>query len=314
MLKNRTPSIRPSRNRSAPCLFIQLSQSVRATMNLKRALFSVLAVTLALSCGFTAIAAESPLSLASHFFKLGNYDAVITEYKRFLFFHPDDARAGETYRNIGLAYRAQGFWDEAITALRVAVQHASDREEKSEYQLELAVTLIATQNYDLGRLELIKVTMRNPSTPLYRRALFLQAVAYIYQFRWEEAREVLRNYTPDEKLDTLLEQAVNLPQKSARVAKVLSAILPGTGQIYANDWRNGLNALVLNAVLGLFAVDAALDGHYANALLWEGSIFLRYYRGNTFRAEEAVKQFNSQESRRASEALLQRLQEVVDTQ
>ena len=34
--------------------------------------------------------------------------------------------------------------------------------------------------------------MRNPSAPFYRRALFLQAVAFIYQFRWEEAREVLQ--------------------------------------------------------------------------------------------------------------------------
>ena len=314
MLAIRTSSIRPSTNGPAPRLFRWLSQSVRAAMNLKRVVFSVLAVTLSLFCGFTAIAEESPLSLASHFFKLGNYDGAITEYKRFLFFHPDDARAAETYRNIGLAYRAQGFWGESIVAIRAAVQHASDREEKSEYQLELAVILIATQNYDLGRLELIKVTMRNPSTPLYRRALFLQAVAYIYQFRWEEAREVLRNYTTDDKLDTLLEKAVNLPQKSARVAKVLSAILPGAGQVYAGNWRNGLNALVLNGVLGFLTVDAALDGHYVDAVLWGGSIFLRYYRGNTFRAEEAVKQFNLQESRRASEALLQRLQEVVDTQ
>ncbi len=283
-------------------------------MNLKRVVFPVLAVTLSLFCGFAAIGEESPLFLGSYFFNLGNYDAAITEYKRFLFFHPEAPRAGETYRNIGRAHREQGHWQEAIAAMRAAVQHASDREEKSECQLELAVILIANQNYDLARLELIKVTMQNPSTPLNRRALFLQAVAFIYQFRWDEAREMLSNYTRDEKLDTLLENAANVPQKSPRFAKVLSAIVPGAGQVYAGKWRHGLNALVLNGVLGYLTVDAVLDRHYLDAVLWGGTVFSRYYRGNIFRAEEAVKRFNLQQSRRASEALLQRLQEVADSQ
>ncbi len=283
-------------------------------MNLKCVVFAVLAATLSLFCGFTAIAEVSPLSLGSHFLKLGNYDAAITEYKRFLYFHPEDPRAGETYRNIGFAYREQGYWQEAIAAMRTAVQHAANREEKSEYQLELAVILIANQSYDFGRLELIKVTMQNPSAPFYRRALFLQAIAFIYQFRWEEAREVLQDYTRDEKLDTLLENAVNVPQKSTRLAKVLSAILPGAGQVYAGNWRNGLNALALNSVLGYLTVDAVLDQHYVDAALWGGIVFSRYYRGNIFRAEEAVKRFNLRQSRRASESLLQRLQEVADIQ
>ena len=283
-------------------------------MNLKRALFPVFTVALPLFCGITAFAKESPLSLGSHFFKLDNYDAAITEYKRFLFFHPDDPCTGETYRNIGIAYREQGHWHEAVAAMRAAVQNASNREEKSKYQLELAVILIANQDYDLGRLELIKARMRNPSAQVHRRALFLEAVAFIYQFRWAEAREVIRDYTRDAELDTLFVDAVNVRQKSPRFAKVLSAIIPGAGQAYAGDWRNGLNALALNGVLGYLTVDAVLDRHYVDAALWAGTVFSRYYRGNIFRAEEAAKHFNTRQSRRASEALLQQLQEITNIQ
>lgn len=262
--------------------------------------------------GFAAVAEELPLSLGRHLAAQGNHDAAITEYKRFLFFHPHDPRVGEVYYNIGLAYRAQSLWIEAVNALRIATHYAIDRESKSEYQLELAVTLIATQNYDLAQLELIKVMLRAPSVPLYRRALFLQAVTYIYQFRWEAAREVLRSYTADERLDVLFDSALNMPQKSVRVASVLSKIIPGAGHVYAGDWRGGLNAIVLNGAFGFLAVDAVLDGYYTDAALWVGIVFLRYYRGNTFRAEKAVEQFNLQVSRQAAEALLQRLQEIVD--
>ncbi len=267
---------------------------------------------LSLFCSFMAVAEELPLSLGRHLAAQGNHDAAITEYKRFLFFHPHDPRIGEVYYNIGLAYRAQSLWIEAVNALRIATHYAIDSESKSEYQLELAVTLIATQNYDLAQLELIKVMLRDPSVPLYRRALFLQAVTYIYQFRWEAAREVLRSYTTDERLDTLFDSALNIPQKSVRVASVLSKIIPGAGHVYAGDWRGGLNAIVLNGAFGFLAVDAVLDGHYTDAALWVGIVFLRYYRGNTFRAGQAVEQFNLGEKRQAAEALLQRLQEIVD--
>ena len=260
---------------------------------------------------FMAIAEESPLSLGKHLAAQGNYDAAITEYKRFLFFHPDDAHIGEVYYNIGLTYRAQGLWTEAVTALRAATHLTIDAEAKSEYQLELAVTLIAVQDYDLAHLELIKVTMRTPSAQLYRRALFLQAVAYVYQFRWEAARQSLRNYTTDEKLDALLGAAINMPLKSVKFAEILSRIFPGAGQLYTGGWRDGLNAFLLNGALGFVAVDMVLDGHYVNATLFGVFIFWRYYQGNTFRAGQAAEQFNQQESRRAADAILQRLQEIV---
>ncbi len=282
-------------------------------MNLKRVTSLFFVLTHLLFCNFTSIAEEDILALGDHFSKLENYDAAITEYKRFLFFHPDDTRAAEVYFKIGLTYRAQGLWEEAILAMRNAVLHTLSGKEKSKYQLELAVTLIASQNYDLARFELIRVTIRTPSGPLYQRALFLQAVALIYQFRWEEAHEALRNWTTDEMLEKLLAQAVNLPQKSTRVAKVLSAIVPGAGQIYAGNWRGGLNALVLNGIFGYVAVDRVLDRHYVDAVSWTYFIFQRYYLGNLYKAEKAVDEFNEDISRRAADNILKRLQEIVET-
>ncbi len=269
--------------------------------------------TVLIFCSFTASAEEPPLSLGRHLAEVGNYDAAITEYKRFLFFYPDDPRVGEVYYDIGLAYRAGGLWTEALAALRTATHYAMDQETKSEYQLVLAVTLIATKNYDLAELELIKVMLRNPAAQLHRRMLFLKAVLYIYQFRWEEARNVGREYMTDERLEALFDAAADTPQKSANVASVLSKILPGLGHLYVGDWRDGLNALLLNGAFGFLTIDAILDEHYTDAALWVGLVLLRYYRGNTFRAEIAVEQFNARGSRQAAEALLQRLQEITDT-
>ncbi len=257
-------------------------------------------------------AAETPLALGDHFFFLGNYDAAITEYKRFLFFQPDNVSVGEAYRNIGFAYRAQRMWPEAIAAMRTAFQYTTNEVEKSERQLELAVILIASGNYDLGVLELIKMRMRKPSAALYQRARFLEGIAYLYQFRLGEAHEALQVYTNDGRLRLLFEQARNAPRKSVKLAKLLSAILPGAGQVYAGNWQDGLNALILNGALGFVTVDAILDGHYIDAILWATYIFARYYQGNPYRAGKAVEEFNDRTARLAAENILQRLQEIVD--
>ena len=267
---------------------------------------------LLITFGFTASADETPLSLGNHLLSLGNDDAAITEYKRFLFFHPDDARAGEAYYHIGLAYRKQAMWTAAVTAMRTAIQITTDKETKTERQLALAVTLIANKNYDMGLLELIKVTMRNPSKPQYRRAMFLQGVAYLYQFRWEEARAALKNYTDDAALDTHFEAALKAPRKSAKLAKILSIILPGAGQVYTGNWQDGLNAFVLNGALGFATVDAALDGYYMDATLWATALFLRYYQGNYYRAGKAAEAFNARQSRRAAENILSYLRKALD--
>lgn len=263
-------------------------------------------------CNSTSLAKQDPLTLGNYFIKLSNYDAAITEYKRFIFFHPDDIRIAEIYNQIGHAYRSQGLLQEAIVSMRNAVLNAFTDEQKSKFQLDLAVTLIASKNYDLARLELIKVMLRTTNGITYKHSLFLQAVTYIYQYRWEDARKILKDYTTDESLNNLIEKAMNLPHKSTKVAKVLSAVIPGTGQMYSGSWGVGLNALGLNAGLAYVTVDAILKGHYIDAALWTYFILRRYYMGNLYRSGIAVETYNQEQSQRAAENILQRLQEIAN--
>ncbi|RKU30832.1 hypothetical protein C6497_03920 [Candidatus Poribacteria bacterium] len=261
---------------------------------------------------FNSFADVSPLSLAEHYTNLKNYDAAITEYKRFLFFHPDDDKVPEIYLRIGTLHRNLGLLPEAIDAIRQAVIRTSDKEQKSEHQIDLAVVLIANKDYDLARLELIKVLIRNPSETLYKRALLLQGVTYVYQFRWEEAQDIFNSYSQDEKLDELLQNAENLPYKSKLSAKILSGILPGSGQFYAGNWKSGLNALALNSALGYITIDSILDQYYVDAIMWTYFIFQRYYQGNLYRAGKAVEEYNDEMNRSIADRILLRLQEITN--
>ena len=274
---------------------------------------TMVAVTLLFFIVVPVSAADSALDLGDHLFALGDYNAAITEYKRFLFFDADHPQAGEIQFKIGLAYRAQKWWAEAVESMIAAVQLTTEIKLQAERRVELAVTLIASGAYDLALVELIKVGMQSQSARLRQRARFLRGVAYLYQFKWEQARSVFRVYFDESpsaagaaaEIDTLFSAAINLPQKSEKTARLLSTFLPGLGQTYAGDWKNGLNALLLNGVLGYVTLDAAIEKNYDDALLSFFFLFYRYYSGNRYRATEAAQTFNDRENRRHVEKILQ---------
>ena len=277
--------------------------------------FTVLAVTLLLFTVVTVSASDPVLDLGEHLFALGNYDAAITEYRRFLFFNAGHPQASEAQFKIGLAYRAQKWWAEAAEAMIAAVQQTTEAELKAERRVELAVTLIASSAYSLALVELIKVDMQSQLARLRQRARFLRGVAYLYQFKWEQARSVFQVYFDEipsaagaaAEIDTLFLDALNRSQKSEKAARLLSTFLPGLGQTYAGDWKNGLNALLLNGVLGYITLDAAIERDYDDALLSFFFLFYRYYAGNRYRAVEAAQTFNDWENRRHVEKILQAL-------
>ena len=276
---------------------------------------TVLAVALLLFTTVSISASDPALDLGDLLFGLENYDAAITEYKRFLFFNAGHPQTGEAQFKIGLAYRAQEWWAEAVEAMIAAAQLTTETELQAERRVELAVTLIASGAYDLAVVELIKVDMHSRSARLRQRARFLRGVAYLYQFKWEQARLVFQTYfdeIPDAtraaaEIDALFSEAINLPQKSEKLARLLSTFLPGLGQTYAGDWKNGLNALLLNGVLGYITLDAAIERDYDDALLSFFFLSYRYYTGNRYRAAEAAQTFNDRESRRYVQKILQAL-------
>lgn len=53
----------------------------------------------------------------------------------------------------------------------------------------------------------------------------------------------------DQKLLNLKVEYINMPTKSPVKAGILSTMLPGSGRVYTNDWKNGLLGFYLLPVL-----------------------------------------------------------------
>ncbi len=96
----------------------------------------------------------------------------------------------------------------------------------------------------------------------------------------------------------------HVPMRSPQVARWLSSILPGSGQIYAGATSSGINSLAINAAFGSLTVSEIVAGSY----LQGGVVFLflwnRYYFGGIFNAERTAITQNRTEYDRAIYTLI----------
>lgn len=264
-------------------------------------------------------AQDMALNLGDKFFKFGNYYDAITEYKRYIFFNSEkkDDSISYAYYKIGLAFRNQGAWEEALSELRISIQTAKTERVRDERKIELAVVQIASGNYSAAEFLLIKLEMFSQIPELKQKAAFFRGIALLYSFKWKQANEAFYMYSNNLKdaskgiskhVESLLSNAQNMKHKSPKLAKMLSTVLPGSGQFYAGDWWNGINALLINAATGYLLVNDILKRQYQDAIFNSLFLFGRFYSGNRYHAEEAAKKYNRKVNQKIAASILKTLQ------
>jgi len=256
-------------------------------------------------------AGDTALDLADSLLKIGNNNEAITEYKRFICFNPEDHRISDAYYKIGLAYRRQKKWDDALSALRKSLAMATDDSLRDERRISIGIIFLVSQRYSAAEFDLLRVSSFSKNPYLQQKALFFLGICHLYTFHWAQAQKAFHQcFSPSEKIsqiDSLLTEARHLKYKSPFLAKWLSTILPGMGQIYVGDWRNGLNALAINGLTSYLLLDALVERRFQDALLSHLSLFERYYRGNRQRAEKMARDHNEHLNRLWADRIIENL-------
>jgi tetratricopeptide (TPR) repeat protein len=250
--------------------------------------------------------ADPALTLAESFLASGAPAQAATEYKRFLFFHPQDRRAAEARSRLGTCLLAEGRYQEGMAALR----QAAAMQPGLELRLEVVRALLRAGRLAEAEQELLSLQAFSGEIDIW---LYL-GLLRIEQGRWAEAGEALRRALPEADLQTLREllaEAGKQRRKSPRTARLLSALLPGAGQAYAGDPADGLNALAVNGGIAVLGAAAAVNRYYPEAVLLVLFPLRRYYTGNIGNAGRLAEKRNAaaeREYRRRIISVLERLQ------
>lgn len=261
----------------------------------QHAIVRYLFLALLLFLPVTAFAAPQPvlLGFADTLAREGDHYRAITEYKRFIYSQPNSELVPRARLSIARSLLAGKRWQEADEALETLLLLNPESTEAASGRL-----LYADSAYDRGDFALARERFRTllqstqePETIDY--ANFRIGWSFLEQNRTEQARVSFSELPPREQEQLLagLEQFESLPQKSPRLAGVLSALLPGAGQAYTGRYRQAAAAFLLNGAFILGALEAFDNDNNAVGgilLFFE----LGWYGGNIYNATNNAYKYN----------------------
>ncbi len=247
----------------------------------------------------TELSSDLLLAMADSLYQYQNYHEAITEYKRFIFFHPQSESVPRTFYKTGLAYQQNGDYEKSIYYFLQALEICSEEPMINRIRLSNAISNIAIQNYNMALFEVQKLLLKNVPDDVKREIFMLACIIMVHKENWNKARSYLEKFeristnTEMTKIDSLIQRGERLPVKSEKLARVLSGILPGCGQLYTNHRFDAMNAFLINSLTFSFNIQLVKMANYVDATLFFLYVTLRFYRGNLYNAANHARTYNT---------------------
>jgi tetratricopeptide (TPR) repeat protein len=249
------------------------------------------AIILNLLTGFIAEGqtVQTALRQADSLLSRGDYEAAVKLYDRVLFFD-EEGYASKSYENIARCYFLNKQYAKAASYFSIAGSNTNHDSIASAIFQKKTICLILDEQFLAAREELFAMPDTYASS---QEGILLMALSYYGNQETEAAfkefakLEGLKQHSTElKKLKRKLERA---ERKNPKTAKVLSIIVPGTGQIYAGDWRNGINSFLLTGGLMALGIHSMITVGVLDGLLLVGPWYQRYYTGGFNRAALSVE-------------------------
>ncbi len=232
-----------------------------------------------------------------------DYYRAITEYKRFLSYFPVDDRVPLCRLNIAVAYRKGGKSDLAVGAFRDVVQRypGADVAERAAY--EIGMTQFQSGLYQSAADTFAAFLAAYGGSVRRDGARLHQGWSLVHLWQLEQAADAFEAVSAGslhrpfaQALAGELRANVKIPRKSPFLAGALSAVIPGTGQIYTQRFTEGVTSFILNGTF-IWAI-VELFGHgneVAGVLL--GFFESGWYSGGIYGAVNDAHKFNRRAQR-----------------
>lgn len=263
------------------------------------------------------------LELADSYRQRGNIDAAITEYHRYIYLHQDDERLFAAYSKLGVACREAGQQQACIRAFSSALERCRTHEDRTLVRLDLATSLLVFDQPWQAQLVLMRILSRPPQDSVQLSATYaLLGVASLMTSQWSTAAAHLHQWTGylsdgatvGRELSALFADTASISYRDPTVAQVMSAIIPGLGQMYCGEYLDGLNALALNGAL-LWSVATQVERQrYLAAVLVGIPLVGRYYMGNLDHAALYANLFNERERRAFAARMIEKIAAIQSAQ
>lgn len=232
---------------------------------------------------------ESIISFGDSLFLAGNYFGALNEYQRAYFFSVCELKSklggkiANCYLFLDDFKMARSFYD----SMAVYSENESQRL-NCEFQKILCYMKENDFGYALLKLNSLEVS---DEIQLLRRKNLYQGICYFGNGDYDASRQHLLNSISEAdtlrrlQLEHLYKKQTLLKRPNSHMAIMLSLIIPGTGQFYSGDVKNGLNSLLL--LTGIFYLGTIAS---SGGIAFLVPLFCRYYLGGIVHTKQIADQ------------------------
>jgi len=235
-------------------------------------------------------------------FLYGNSNSAAIAFERVLFFSEDSFQI-ESLNYLGEIELRNAQPLKAANYFQRAYNLEKDRNEQVAYLLKKCSSLLEGGEIDFALIDLLSIE-DDVQDSLRKDKYFLQGIAHFSRMSFSESHQsFLKAFDEKEtikknKIDSLFVVLESIKGPKPKKARILSTILPGLGQLYAGDIKNGINSFILTGGLIVLGINTAINLTLIDALMTVAPWFQRYYIGGYNRAEKiAAEKFKDKQNR-----------------
>jgi len=215
-------------------------------------------------------------TLAESLFSNNYYNLALIEYKRLFFFDTTAQKNLQLRLHYTMAVLNQDFFKGYEETDKLFNDFP---EIDIESRIILGKELIKTGNYNIA-IDILKPTQEKR----------LLAYSYLCNRQYSNAFKEIQ--VVDENLAKEIKNFINGPEKSLTKAMLFSAILPGAGEMYAGNVKQGIQDFLLTSLSGFILYNSIKNKKYVDAGIIFSFVFNRFYFGSISNAGRIAQSHN----------------------
>lgn len=257
---------------------------------------------------------DKQFDFAQHCFTNQEFLRAADEFKRFVYFFPDDDRVEQALFNIGLSYYKGSLFEDAIHSFNVVNEKYEDTELSIQSYFLISKCYVHLEKPTHAIISLKNLIAITDNMQIKDEACYRIGWIYIETGSWEKARDHFQKISMENmgkyRIGSIYSEmdAIEfgddglIHEKNPELAAILS-IIPGTGQLYCGRYRDALVAFLLNAGLILAAYESFDKELYALGGVITVVEF-GFYAGNIYGARSSAHKYNRVKTRNFIDKLI----------
>jgi tetratricopeptide (TPR) repeat protein len=199
------------------------------------------------------------IDLAEYHYNNLEYYNAITESMRYQFLYPDGILFPKSMLIMGKSYYKGGERERALNIFWECCNRFTDLNEGETALFYSGIIRFEAGSYHFAARNFLEYKYVYPDGIFYEDAIINLSLIYTLAENYDEAEIQLEEYnkispewrlTPKgSKLSSILLEAKNRPRKSLYIAGISSAIIPGAGYFYTENYKLGIFSFFTNAAL-----------------------------------------------------------------